>query len=87
MSYRKVLHVITKARQSYKLQRAVPMDLRSVIGKAVFKEPGGKTLHEARARQKAFLQRTDALIAEARGQAALTSDELLEVLPGLDCSG
>ncbi len=59
------------------------MDLRSVIGKAVFKEPGGKTLHEARARQKAFLQRTDALIAEARGQAALTTDELLEVLPGL----
>ena len=63
------------------------MDLRSVISKAVFKEPGGKTLHEARARQKAFLQRTDALIArwiaQARGQAALTTDELLEVLPGL----
>ena len=59
------------------------MDLRSVIGKAVFKEPGGKTLHEARARQKAFLQRTDALIAEARGPAALTTDALLEALPGL----
>ena len=29
------------------------------------------------------MQRTDALIAEARGQAALTTDELLEVLPGL----
>ena len=58
-----------------------------MISKAVFKEPGGKTLHEARARQKAFLQRTDALIArwiaQARGQAALTTDELLEVLPGL----
>ena len=83
MPFRKVPNYITKARQSYVLQRAVLMDLRSVIGKAVFKEPGGKTLHEARARQKGFLQRTDALIAQAREQTALTTDELLEVLPGL----
>ncbi len=51
--------------------------------KAAFKEPGGKTLHEARARQKAFLQRTDALIAQARGQETLSIGELLEVLPVL----
>ncbi|WP_236074481.1 hypothetical protein [Prochlorococcus marinus] len=32
MPFRKVPNYITKARQSYVLQRAVPRDLRSVIG-------------------------------------------------------
>jgi integrase len=61
----------------------VPSDVREVIGKAKFKEPGGATQNEARARLPSFLSRTDELIRTARGQTRLTNDELIEVLPRL----
>jgi len=61
----------------------VPSDLRDVLGKAKFKEPGGETLNEARARVPGFVARTDELIRTARGQSRLSTDELMEALPKL----
>ena len=72
-----------KARQGYQLQRAVPKDCQVFIGKKVWVETGIKTLNEARARVPSFVSRTDELIATARGQSNLTTDELMEQLPAL----
>lgn len=83
MVYRKLPSYIYKRRQGFGLQRAVPSDLRNVLGKAKFKEPGGETLNEARARVPGFVARTDELIRTARGQRRLSTDELMEALPAL----
>ena len=83
MVYRKLPSYIYKRRQGFGLQRAVPSDLREVLGKAKFKEPGGETLNEARARVPGFVARTDELIRTARGHSRLSTDELLEALPEL----
>jgi len=72
---------IYKARQSYVLQRAVPSDVRQIVCKATWKEAGGKTLNEARARLPGFLARTDREIAIARGELLLTPDEQIDRLP------
>ena len=64
-------------RQSYGLQRSVPRDLQQVIGKRLFKEPGGPTLSQARARVTGFLQRTDAVISTARGKPLSAMEELI----------
>ena len=76
----KIASHIYKARQSYVLQRAVPSDVRQVVGKATWKEGGGKTLNEARARLPGFLARTDREIAIARGQLLLTIEEQIDRL-------
>lgn len=81
--YRKLPSYIYKRRQGFGLQRAVPLDLREVLGKAKFKEPGGATLNEARARIPGFVARTDELIRTARGHSRLSTDELIEALPEL----
>ena len=81
MAFRKLPSYIYQARQGYVLQRAVPSDLRDVIGKAKFKESGGSTLNEARARVPGFVARTDELIRTARGHSRLSTDELIEALP------
>ena len=62
------------------LQRAVPSDVRQVVCKATWKEPGGKTLNEARARLPGFLARTDREITIARGELRLTVDEQIDRL-------
>lgn len=77
----KIASHIYKARQSYVLQRAVPSDVRQVVCKATWKEGGGKTLNEARARLPGFLARTEREIAIARGQLLLTADEHIDRLP------
>ena len=77
MAYRKLPSYIYKRRQGFGLQRAVPSDLRDVLGKAKFKESGGETLNEARARVPGFVARTDELIRIARGQSRLSTDQLL----------
>jgi len=77
----KIASHIYKARQSYVLQRAVPSDLRQVVGKATWKAAGGKALNEARARLPGFLARTDREIAIARGELMLTMDEHIDRLP------
>ena len=76
----KIASHIYKARQSYVLQRAVPSDVLQIVGKATWKEGGGKTLNEARARLPAFLARTDREIAIARGELRLTVDEQIDRL-------
>ena len=65
-------------RQSYALQRSVPRDLQKVLGKRLFKEPGGATLSEARARVPSFLARTDAEIREARGHHLTPQEQLIK---------
>lgn len=77
----KIAGHIYKARQSYVLQRAVPSDVRQIVCKATWKEGGGKTLNEARARLPGFLARTDREIAIARGELLLTPDEQIDRLP------
>ena len=80
MAYRRIPSYVYKARQGYVPQRAVPTDVRAVIGRAKFKEPGG-TLQEARARVPAFIARTDHEIAIARGQLQLSADEHIDRIP------
>ena len=74
MVFRKVPNYIVKARASYQLVRGVPSDCQAKVGKKKWKEGGCKTVNEARAKLPAFLSRTDALIAEARGEQ-LTNEE------------
>lgn len=74
---------VREARQGFQLQRAVPKYCQAFIGKKVKVETGIKTLNEARARVPSFVNRTDELIATARGQSNLTTDELMEQLPAL----
>ena len=76
MVFRKVPNYIVKARASYQLVRGVPSDCQAKVGKKKWKEVGGKTINEARAKLPAFLARTDALIAQARGEQ-LTNEELV----------
>lgn len=83
MAYRKLPSYICKGRRGFVLQRAVPTDIRDVIGKAKFKESGGSTLNEARARAPGFVTRTDELIRAARGTSQLSNDDLIELLPEL----
>jgi len=66
--FRKVPSYIVKARASYQLQRAVPSDIWAKVGKKKWKEGGGKTLSEARARVPGFIARTDAEIRQALGE-------------------
>ena len=77
----KIASHIYKARQSYVLQRAVPSDVRQIVCKATWKEGGGKTLNEARARLPGFLARTDREIAIARGELLPSPDEQIDRLP------
>lgn len=72
---------IVRMRQSYALQRSVPRDLQKVLGKRLFKEPGGATLSEARARVPAFLARTDAEIKGARGGHLTPQEQLIQTGP------
>lgn len=72
---------ITKHRQSYVLQRAVPRSLQQALGKRVWKQAGGMTLKEARAALQAFLDATEREIAIARGDLALTPDEQIDNIP------
>ncbi|QNI93936.1 site-specific recombinase XerD-like domain protein [Synechococcus sp. A15-127] len=53
----------------------MPKDCRIKVGKNKWTEPGGNTLNEARAKVPSFLARTDAEIAEARGELQITNQE------------
>ena len=81
MVFRKVPNYIVKARASHQLVRGVPSDCQAKVGKKKWKEGGCKTVNEARAKLPAFLSRTDALIAEARGEP-LTNEERVILLCG-----
>ena len=76
---------IVKARASYQLQRGVPSDCQAQVGKKKWKEPGGKTLNEARARVLGFVARTDLEIRQARGEQLTPEERLIQQgpLPGV----
>ncbi len=78
MVFRKVPQFIVKARASYQLVRGVPVDCQAQVGKKKWKEGGGKTVSEARARLPGFLARTDALIAEARGEVLTNQERVIQ---------
>ena len=80
MAYRRIPDKFYKARQGYVLRRALPTDVRTVVGRAELKEPGA-TLQEARARVPAFIARTDQEIAIARGHLQLGADEHIDRIP------
>ena len=75
--FRKLPSYITKGRASYVLQRGVPKDCRTKVGKNKWTEPGGNTLNEARARVPSFIARTDAEIAVARGERVANQGRVL----------
>ncbi|WP_172637157.1 tyrosine-type recombinase/integrase [Cyanobium gracile] len=81
MAYRKHGSYVRRGRAGFQLQRGVPQDIQSAIGKSQWKEPGGKTLREAQARVPGFLHRTDQAIAIARGEAKLSTDEMIDAIP------
>ncbi|MDC0315897.1 hypothetical protein OAL32_03145 [Synechococcus sp. AH-551-G15] len=66
MVFRKVPGAIVKARAYYQLQRGVPCDCQSHVGKKQWKEPGGKILNGEHAWLPAFIARTNQDIREAR---------------------
>lgn len=72
---------IVKARASYQLQRGVPSDCQAQVGKKKWKEPGGKTLNEARARVPGFIARTDLEIRQARGEQLTLEERLIQQGP------
>lgn len=72
MVFRKVPSYVVKARSSYQLVRSVPRDLQEIVGKKNWREPGGKTLQEARARVNDFIARTDLEIRVLRGEQQLS---------------
>ena len=78
MPFRKVPNYIVKARASYLLVRGVPSDCQAKVGKKKWKEGGGKTVNEARARLPGFLARTDLLIAEARGEQLSNEERVIQ---------
>lgn len=84
--FRKVPGYIVKARASYQLQRGVPRDCQSHVGKKKWKEPGGKTLNEALARVPTFVARTDKAIREARGELCSAEETLIRWGPNPDFS-
>ena len=76
--FRKVPNYIVKARASYQLQRGVPSDCQPQVGKKKWKEPGGKTLNEARARVPGFITRTNLEIRQARGEQLTPEERLIQ---------
>ena len=78
MSFRKVPNYIVKARASYQLQRGVPSDIQAKVGKKKWKEGGGKTLNEVKARVPGFLACTDAEIRQSRGERLTPEQRLIE---------
>lgn len=75
---------ITRHRQSYILQRAVPRSLQQALGRRVWKVAAGMTLRDAQSRLPGFLEATDREIAIARGELALTADEQINRLTDID---
>jgi integrase len=81
VAFRKHASYIRKGRAGYQLQRGVPKALQGHLGRTQWKEPGGATLREAQARVSGFLARTDQLIAEARGEDRLSTEEVIDLIP------
>ena len=72
---------ITRHRQSFILQRAVPRDLQERLCKRVWKAPGGKTLRDAQRLLQGFLEATDEEIRIARGELSLSTNDQIDRIP------
>ena len=72
---------ITRHRQSFILQRAVPRDLQESLCKRVWKAPGGKTLRDAQRLLQGFLEATDEEIRIARGELLLSNEDITDRIP------
>ena len=81
MPYRKHPTYVRKARNGYQLQRGVPKDVQPVIGKTIWVEAAGSTYRVAQRLSVVFAAKTDRLIAEARNEVSLSSDELIDAVP------
>ncbi len=67
---------------TWELFRAVPIDLRKVVGKSTWSVSGGRTLREAQSRLPAFLAWTDQEIVAARNPLKEQSLSLTERIEG-----
>ena len=81
MPFRKHPTYVRKARNGYQMQRGVPKDVQPVIGKTIWVEAAGSTYGAAQRLSPVFAAKTDRLIAEARNEASLTGEELIDSLP------
>ena len=81
MAFRKDPTYVLKARNGYQLQRGVPKDVKPIIGKALWIEPGGATCREVSTTSQGFIARTDRGIAVVRGQLVHRSEALIDALP------
>ena len=72
---------ITRHRQSFILQRAVPRDLQESLCKRVWKAPGGNTLRDAQRLLQGFLEATDEEIRIARGELSLSTNDQIDRIP------
>lgn len=57
--------------------------MQAAVGKTKWIESAGETIQEARRKSPAFIARTDALISTWKQTGLLSTDELIEQLPGL----
>ena len=70
-----------KGRKGWFFQRSVPPDCRDVIGKATWIRKAGDTITEAKRNAAVFLEESEQLIREARGQRLTDEQRLLSLLP------
>ena len=70
-----------KDRKGWFFQRSVPPDCRDVIGRATWIRKAGDTLTEAKRNAAVFLEESEQLIREARGQRLTDEQRLVSLLP------
>ena len=70
-----------KDRKGWFFQRSVPPDCRDVIGRATWIRKAGDTLAEAKRNAAVFLEESEQLIREARGQRLTDEQRLVSLLP------
>ena len=70
-----------KGRDGWYFIRSVPPKLRGAIGCSTWRRKAGKTLGEAKRNALVFLEETDQLIREAKGQQETPDQKLLSVMP------
>ena len=70
-----------KGRKGWFFQRSVPPDCRDVIGKATWIRKAGDTATEAKRNAAMFLEETEQLIREVRGQRLTPEQKLVSLIP------
>ena len=70
-----------KGRKGWFFQRSVPPDCRDVIGKSTWTRKAGDTLTETKRNAAVFLEESEQLIRESRGQRLTHEQRLVSLLP------